>query len=283
MYFRREVIVPALAVFGRNREIIRLVAAAEGLGDCDAWLDPRGLGRIGAIRYENKLYIAGNISDHEDDCLLREFLRVTVAERRLDGHALDGIKIRTFDEAFERTVLQILKGWDISTAAREYLEAALPAQDAGHVLPLGYSFRDVDEGLIMDSGVENIDLLRSECAYRYDCTGHEASDYLGLAAMYGDCVVGWCMSEYMCSAGCEIGIEVVEEHQRKGLAMAMTDEFLKRAHMKGIKKVGWHCYQSNIPSFKAAIACGFKKSVTYQETDITYPPSHIGLKSQGDE
>lgn len=281
MFFRREAIVPALELFGRNKEIIRLVAAAEGLGDCDAWLDPRGLGRIGAIRYENKLYIAGNISGRDDDRLLREFLRVAVAERRLDGHGLVGIKIRTFDEHFEKAVLQTLKRWDVRSAAREYLEIALPARDAGHVLPPGYSFRDIDESLIMAEGVENIDLLRSECAYRYDCTGHKASDYLGLAAMYGDCVAGWCLSEYMCSAGCEIGIEVVEGHQRKGLATAMTDEFLKKAHMLGIKKVGWHCYQSNVPSLKTAIACGFEKVVTYQETDITYPPCHPGPVQTG--
>ncbi|HOA15260.1 MAG TPA: GNAT family N-acetyltransferase [Bacillota bacterium] len=276
MFFRREAIVPALALFGRNREIIRLVAAAEGLGDCDAWLDPREPAHIGAIRYENKLYIAGNIYGHDDDGLLREFLRVTVAERRLDGHALDGIKIRTFDERFEKAVLQILKGWDTRRAAREYLEVALPARDAGHMLPAGYSFRDIDEALIMAEGVENIDLLRSECAYRYDCTGHKETDYLGLAAMYGDSVAGWCLSEYMCSAGCEIGIEVVEGHQRKGLATAMTDEFLKKAHVKGIKKVGWHCYQSNVPSLKTAIACGFERVVTYQEAYITFPPSHLG-------
>lgn len=276
MYFRRDHVTLALTLFGDYSRIIRLIAAAEGLGDCDAWVDSADFPKLGAIRYENKVYLAGTIADEKHAALLKNFLKIAVAASKLEGHALDRIPIRTFDSKLGDALPRFLKGCDLSTRKREYLEIRLPADAPDFELISGYRFRDVDDDLIMDADVGDIELLRDECAYRFDSMGAMGTDYLGLAVMEGNAIAGWCLSEYTCSAGCEIGIEVLEPHQGKGLSKALTSEFLRRATEKGLERIGWHCYQDNVRSFHTALSCGFTPVLTYGELDIVFPPTHTG-------
>ncbi|OQB47760.1 MAG: Acetyltransferase (GNAT) family protein [Firmicutes bacterium ADurb.Bin153] len=281
MYFRRDSVEQAIGLFGDYSKIIRLQATAEGLGDCDAWVDSKESPHLGAIRYESKVYVAGRISDEKDARLLKDFLRVAVAGQKLEGHALDKIQIRTFDYELGEALPRFLRGCKLENRKREYLEISLPADGTAFKLAEGYCLRDVDEELIMDGDIGDIDLLRGECAYRHDSMGLKGTDYLGLVAMKGNDIAGWCLSEYTCSVGCEIGIEVLEAHQHRGIAKAMTCRFLERAHEKGLKRIGWHCYQDNIASFRTATACGFKPVLTYGEIDIEFPPTHLGAAPGG--
>lgn len=281
MYFRRESVEQAIELFGDYSKIVRLQATAEGLGDCDAWVDSKESPHLGAIRYESKVYVAGRIIDERDAKLLKDFLRIAVAGHRLEGHALDKVQIRTFDHELGETLPRFLKGCRLESSKREYLEIELPSDGAPYKLVEGYYLRDVDEDLIMDGDIGDIDLLRGECAYRHDSMGLKGTDYLGLVAMTGNDIAGWCLSEYTCSVGCEIGIEVLEAHQHKGIAKAMACAFLKKAGEKGLKRIGWHCYQDNIASFNTAMACGFKLVLTYGEIDIEFPPTHTGAVPGG--
>ncbi len=268
MNFKKEQVGAAVSLLGEHSGIIRFVATAEGLGNCDAWLDEPSSPGLGAIRYEDRLYIAGSIKDARRSDLLRVFLNGPVATNRLEGHAASRIPVRIFDPALTEAVLPLLSGLDLLIKKSEYLETAPPVARKGFPVAKGYNLIDVDDWLLSDENVGNIELLRGECAYRYDCIGTKGSNYLGIAAMMGNEIVGWCLSEFTCSAGAEIGIEVLGGHKRLGLAKAMADEYLQKTANKGILRVGWHCYRDNVASYRTALACGLVPITSYDEINI---------------
>lgn len=268
MNFKREFVGPAVALLGDHSRIIRFVAATEGLGNCEAWLDEPASPGLGAIRYEHRLYIAGSIKDSRRSDLLKAFLNGPVAANKLEGHAVNRIPVRIFDPSLTEAVLPLLSGLDTIVKKSEYLVATPPVARKGFPVAKGYNLIDVDDWLLSDEKIGNIELLRGECAYRYDCIGTEGSKYLGIAAMMGNDIAGWCLSEFTCSAGAEIGIEVLEGHRRLGLAKAMADEYLQKAGSKGISRVGWHCYRDNVASYRTALACGLVPKTSYDEINI---------------
>lgn len=273
MHFRRKTIGQVIGLLGECSGIVRLVAVLEGIKDCDAWVDDPAGPRFGAIRYENKLYLAGTLMTQEDEDFLGRFVRKEVSARRLEGHAHDRAIVRAFDSTIGEALPRMLGGISHTVRGREYLEASLPfeaSEAREHALFEGYRFAYVGNELLKDDGILDIDLLRSECAYRYDSMTKGAGEFLGVAALCEDALAGWCLSEYLCSAGCEIGIEVMEAHRGRGLAKALTGRFLKECRELRMQKVGWNCYSDNIPSFRTAIACGFRHIRSYYQVEVRY-------------
>lgn len=274
MHFRKEAIRQVIGLLGDCSGIVRLVAVLEGIKDCDAWVDDAETPRFGAIRYENKLYLAGEIRSPKDEDFLGKFVRKEVSLRKLEGHAHDRAIVRAFDKSIGEALPRMLDGIIHAVRGREYLEASLPYNAAASLLAEGYRFADVDDSLLRDDGISGIDLLRSECAYRFDSMTSSFGDFLGVAVLKGDELAGWCLSEYMCSVGCEIGIEVMEDHREQGLAKALTGKFVRECQALGMQKVGWNCYSDNTASFRTAMACGFKHIRHYYQVEVHY--DHIG-------
>ncbi len=270
MHFRRKTIRQVIGLLGECSGIVRLVAVLEGIKDCDAWVDDADSPRFGAIRYENKLYLAGSIKGPEDADFLGRFVRKEVSLRKLEGHAHDRAIVRAFDRSIGEALPGMLDGIAHTVRGREYLEAVLPSESAAHPLAGGYRFADVDDALLKDEAISDMDLLRSECAYRFDSMTKRSGGFLGVAALYEGALAGWCLSEYLCSVGCEIGIEVMEDHRGRGIAKALTDRFLSECNALGMQKVGWNCYSDNTASFRTAIACGFRHIRSYYQVEVHY-------------
>lgn len=89
------------------------------------------------------------------------------------------------------------------------------------------------------------------CARR----GH-LSEFLGksfgYATLHGDSFAAWCMSEYNFGERCEVGIETIREHRRRGLAVLVAGAMFRHAAAINIKRVGRHCWADNSWSFATA-------------------------------
>src|SRR5574344_610331 len=89
------------------------------------------------------------------------------------------------------------------------------------------------------------------------CEKRQELDGLGVAAFDGDKMIGFAA----CSADCEtmwqIGIDVLPEYRRKGIASALTSALAAEVINRG--KVPFYCSAwSNIRSVKNAIRSGFR-------------------------
>lgn len=130
----------------------------------------------------------------------------------------------------------------------------------------GYELRMVDADLMAQTGLLGIDALAEElCSERSSVADFLAHSF-GFVLLHQSAIVGWCLSEYNCSLGCEIGIATTEQHQRRGLATWMTTAFLEEAEQRGVAQVGWHCFARNLPSAATALRVGFEK---VREVDVT--------------
>lgn len=76
-------------------------------------------------------------------------------------------------------------------------------------------------------------------------------------------VCGFCTSEYPSQNAVAIGIEVLEEYQRRGYAKAMTRAFLSKAAQRDLF-VYWECWSKNLASVRTALACGFQKQAEHE-------------------
>jgi RimJ/RimL family protein N-acetyltransferase len=93
----------------------------------------------------------------------------------------------------------------------------------------------------------------------------------GVCLSRGDEIVGWCLSEYNCADRCEVGIEIVEPYQRRGLGTLLSLALVEMALSRSVTRIGWHCWASNTPSDATALKAGF-------ELVEDYPAHYAWLK-----
>lgn len=84
----------------------------------------------------------------------------------------------------------------------------------------------------------------------------------GFYLVVDDAIVSWCLSEYNCKDRCEVGIETVDAHTRRGYGTLTGAALINHAVSQG-RTVGWHCYAQNTPSNALATKLGFHKEAEY--------------------
>jgi RimJ/RimL family protein N-acetyltransferase len=126
--------------------------------------------------------------------------------------------------------------------------------------------RAVDAALLAEPALGFLEQLREEM-----CSERESVEDF-LARSFGVCLVdtgqqtlaGWCLSEYNCGARCEVGIEVLEAYQRRGLGARLTQALCGEAARRGLDRVGWHCLAANEPSRATARRAGLQLVEQYR-------------------
>ena len=111
---------------------------------------------------------------------------------------------------------------------------------------------------LMESGIKNREMIINEVGN----TDLFLKNGIGYAVLIDGGIQGFCTSEYKSDKELAIGIEVVQAHQKKGYAKAMTSAFLKDAMGKGFN-VYWESWKSNTASVNTALSCGFRHIADY--------------------
>jgi RimJ/RimL family protein N-acetyltransferase len=157
----------------------------------------------------------------------------------------------------------VLRGLDWRRSEREYWEATREEwQQSGAAEQVdGLALCAVDRELVEQAQLGRMEQLREEmCSER-----PSVEDFL--ARSFGMCLVdekqgtlaGWCLSEYNCDDRCEVGIEVVEAYQRRGLGTLLAQALCQEAFaQRGIRRVGWHCLAANAASGATARRSGLR-------------------------
>ncbi len=142
--------------------------------------------------------------------------------------------------------------------------------------PINVTIKEIDSAL-MNSSINNFDMINEEVlgTATYDSMEDFFLRGIGYTPVIDNKVCGFCTSEYPSKSALAIGIEVLEEYQREGIAKAMTIRFLNKATQRGLN-VYWECWKNNIPSIKTALSCGFRKVADYPMLFVDF-----GLSSNG--
>ena len=134
-------------------------------------------------------------------------------------------------------------------------------------LPPDFRVVEIDEALLASKHM-NIDLVRDETVSERDSVEDYLENSFGYAAMKGDILVSWCMSEYNTGDRCELGIATMERYQRKGLATQVARAIIGHAVRQGVYSIGWHCWKRNEPSVRTALKIGFEHGLDYPICEV---------------
>lgn len=74
----------------------------------------------------------------------------------------------------------------------------------------------------------------------------------------GPTIISWCLTDWVVGNECELGIQTDEKYRGNGWARKTVLGALSLAKKRGITKVGWQCWSSNIGSQRTATSAGFK-------------------------
>jgi GNAT superfamily N-acetyltransferase len=163
-----------------------------------------------------------------------------------------------FTPPWEEPLPALLPGFETHFAPRQFYRFSRPAGAGRDRLPPGYCIVPVDRDLLVQTHLQHLDLLMDEISSE----GGTQEDFLrqrfGVCAVQGQEIHGWCLSENNLPDACEIGIEVLEPYQRRGLGTQLTAALIELAWQQGVRHIGWDCFARNLPSVAAARKAGFE-------------------------
>ena len=122
--------------------------------------------------------------------------------------------------------------------------------------PEGVAFVPIDGALFNVKGLASLDQVRHEIGLMWPSEALYLKQGFGVAALAGQTIVGWCTAEYASRTMCGIGIETLEDYQRRGIATAMARRFVRHALAHGVTP-HWECDAGNLPSVRVAEKAGF--------------------------
>lgn len=240
---------------------MRFKALSEGLVDCDMRVSPARR-PIYAARFNHKLFIQPHAEGHDARGAEEAVSFIEREIRPGSGDDFFAMNIFCPDPAFLRMMKE---AFGASQPAIEWREAYSlePGEQAFEApVPRGFALREVSRRLLGE-GLANSKGLEAEMTSERPTVDDFLAKGFGICAVKGNELAGWCLSEYNCSSGCEVGVEVAAEHRHKGLALAMVSAFVKMARSNGYARIGWDCHRQNAASWHTAIRAGFTLRAIY--------------------
>ncbi|WP_106767708.1 GNAT family N-acetyltransferase [Paenibacillus faecalis] len=159
----------------------------------------------------------------------------------------------------------LIDGLHASVVKRRYYMFDLSVDERPIELPEGYQLHEVNLELLIRTDLKNLDFILDEIHSNHMTADNFNERGFGYCILTNDNeIVSWCLTDYVIGNKCEFGIETDEDHQQKGLATAVAAACVQLARSKGIKCIGWDCFDINIGSWKTAEKVGFKLFKTYE-------------------
>ncbi len=125
------------------------------------------------------------------------------------------------------------------------------------VMP-GVQIERISEQLL-SAQLANTNLVISEINQMWPSVARFLDQSVGYCAVHNEAIVSWCTGEYVYDNRIGIGIETIEEYQRKGLATAVASAFIEHCTQRNMS-VHWDCWSRNLPSNRTAQRLGFTLS-----------------------
>ena len=133
--------------------------------------------------------------------------------------------------------------------------------------PAGYSYVPVDKAYFMKPYGNILRMVTDLRVYR-ESPELFLKNSFGVAAVYGDTIVGWCINKVDSGDHFEVGVETLDSHMRRGLATGMTRTLLREGLKRGFRYADWHCWATNVAAVAAARRAGFTFAAEYPACEI---------------
>ncbi len=252
----------ARAIFSPMDDHLAVEAMLDGSAPGSIYVDDPETPASALACGRRRFYLAGN---GQNKAFIQE-LRTLFLDRIFTQARLDGVTafvVYYSNGGWEAAVEEILEGRNPVKVERQYYELTTLSnvQQRNSSAPL--ALRRVDASLLNDLKLKNLEALKAETVSECPSVEEFLRTRLGVCAIVGDEIAGWCLSEYRRGDRCEIGIETLEKYQRQGIATLTARALIELAWANGIRRFGWDCYRGNAPSVATALKLGFEKKSDY--------------------
>ena len=254
----------ACAVFAVLDEHLAVLAALAGETPAEIHVDDPRHPQAGALLPWNRhrIYLAGAPADPAFADALSLMLHRRYLPSSPDARPVDAI-IYYAPDSWEPILAALLADIRSQRAERHYYHLSVRPDVPTYSLPAGFVLRGIEPDVWEDDRITNRDDLLSEILSE----SHSVEDFLrnkfGYCAQCDDELVGWCLSEYNHGHCCELGVETVSQHQRRGVALGTASATIAQAFDQGITEIGWHCWSANAASVALATRLGFERVSAY--------------------
>lgn len=237
---------------------LAVTAALAGKSPAELYVDDPAAPRAAILMlWNDRIYLAGTpikaAFPQDFSALLHERYLPQGKEQRPFGFAIDFTP-----SLWEEYLASPFTDMESLRAEHQYYCIHLREPILPPSLPEGFILHRVDEALLAQSSLGNhqslVEEIHSESPSVDDFLQHK----FGYCVQHGQDLVGWCLSEYNHGNQCELGIETLQEYQRRGLATATAQATMAYAQSVGMSKIGWHCWKANMPSSSLARKLGFE-------------------------
>lgn len=241
----------ARAMFSPLEHHTMIYALFENNLEAKLFVDNASQPTAGMIAYKNRYAFGGDPNQKAFNADIARYFDETELPPR-KGRAF----LASFtSDAWIQTLQTLFPDDEVIVAPRLYLEIT-PEPSTPPALPDGFSLHAVTPEFL-SSSIGGMDLLVEEIHSERTSPEDFFAKGFGICPVYENQIAGWCLSEYNTHDRCEVGIATLEPHQRKGIATTLTKIFLNEAAQRGIRHVGWKCWERNEASVATARKAGF--------------------------
>jgi len=229
------------------------------------------------IQFRHRAFILGDHNAIEDKVI--EHFFSTVVFENCAASEVSLVRVTTENQNWLDFLLTSLSHYHPIQFVYQIYKTQLTSLRQDFPVPEGFIVRKVNQRLLSENFGGKAELIDEMCSERESVDAFLEKSF-GFVAFQGDTFAGWCLSEYNHNDRCEVGIATMPPYQKRGLAKAMTGQFMNLARNKGYTTILWHCYKSNTPSSRTALSAGFKLVDEHQVVNIYVDPS-VGLAVHG--
>lgn len=131
--------------------------------------------------------------------------------------------------------------------------------DWANSIPPNLSLKRIDNEFVKRTDLENFNALRDMINLRWNSAENFLRWGFGFCLLQNKTIVSYCLSLANVNKRCDIEIETMEGHQRRGYASLVTAAFVDHALDEGYTEIGWDTFANNTPSVQLGLKLGFKK------------------------
>ncbi|MCB9007839.1 MAG: GNAT family N-acetyltransferase [Ardenticatenaceae bacterium] len=204
-------------------------------------------------------YLVGN----PDNAAFNNALKTELAATLLAGDRVNPdnpvLDICLDSQAWEPALADILGDWRWPPiwGDNHYYLFDKARLDWRTILPAGYQIARLDAALLAEQGQRLPKHIADSIRIGWQNEANFLQNGFGFAALHQNEIVCWCLADVTVGDACEIGIQTVPAHQRRGLATAVTAATVEFCQQAGFKHIGWDCGADNPGSIGTAVNVGF--------------------------
>lgn len=167
------------------------------------------------------------------------------------------VKIYYYSDIWEKELLEGLKEHHYNLYDRSLFKHDL--KDIPKIkITDNIMVKKINNEVIQNVSLGNLNCVIDEITGMWGSVNNFLNNGFGYCAIMNNNIISWCTAEYISKNSCGIGIETIEEHERKGVATSIANAFLKECLALNIT-LYWDSWKKNIPSVRVAEKNNFQK------------------------